>query len=167
MYWGTHGGSAISRTDEFSQFWGRQRDALYRALAVTLGDSRLADEAVDEAMARAWEHWPKVRDYEQPAAWVYRVAFNWATSWRRKMTRRPTRPTGALDRGIEDRVADVDLEDGLAALRPADRRLIVLRYYLEFTPSEIAHALGVPAGTVRSQLSRAMAALRVEMEATS
>ena len=139
---------------------------LYRALAVTLGDSRLADEAVDEAMARAWEHWPKVGQYEQPAGWVYRVAFNWATSWRRKMARRPTRPVGALDRGTEDRVVDVDLEAGLASLRLEDRRLIVLRYYLEFTPTEIAETLGVPAGTVRSRLSRAMSALRVELETT-
>jgi RNA polymerase sigma factor (sigma-70 family) len=162
---------ASSRVGEgtlgFERFWGRERDRVYRALALSLGDASLASEAVDEAMTRALERWSRVGDYEQPAAWVYRVALNWATSRRRKLLRRPTRRDAELDRPTDDQLPDLDLLQQLASLRDVQRNVLVLRFYLQFTPTEIAGVLDLPVGTVKSHLHRGLGQLRVAAEEAS
>lgn len=160
-------GNRVADEQAFEAFWSTHRDRLYRALALTLGDAGLASEAVDEAMARALERWAKVGRYDQPAGWVYRVAWNWATSRRRKLARRPVLPIEALDRPVEDALPDVDLARQLAALRPAYRTVLVLRCYLQLTPTEIAEALQLPVGTVKSHLHRGLEQLRLAQEASS
>lgn len=136
---------------------------MYRALALTLGDHRLAGEAVDEAMARAWDRWAQVGGYDRPAAWVYRVALNWARSWRRKFHRLVvTAEPATLDSHTIDELPDVDLDRLLGALNHRDRELVVMRYFLQFTLTEIARLDGTPVGTVKSRLHRAVAQLRAE-----
>ncbi len=143
----------------FEAFWARERDALYRALAVSWGDPELAAEAVDEAMARALQRWDRVGTYDNPAGWVMRVARNWATSWHRKWSRRPTRPAAALDRPVADDLPDLDLQDALATLPERDRSLLAMRYVLDWTVPHIAVVLDVPEGTIKSRLHRALARL--------
>lgn len=145
----------------------RERDRLYRALAMTLGDPSLAAEAVDEAMVRILQRWDRVASYDQPAGWVYRVALNWATSYRRKMALRPVLPRQELDRPHEDSLPDVELARQLSRLSRHHRTVVVLRYYLQFTPAEIASMLGVAPGTVRSRLHRALEQLRDLREVAS
>lgn len=137
---------------------------MYRALALTLADPGLAAEAVDEAMVRAWSRWDRIGGYDRPAGWVYRVALNWATSRLRKLRRRPIRPAEQLDSATYDRLPDVDLADRLRAMDVKHRTVLVLRYFLQWTPKEIAQVLDVPVGTVKSRLSRATTKLRDEME---
>ncbi len=137
---------------------------MYRALALTLGDYRLASEAVDEAMARAWDRWSQVGRYERPAAWVYRVALNWAHSWRRKFRRVVVAEPASLDGAAMDDVPDVDVSRMLSGLGHRDRELVVLRYFLQFTPTEIARLHSTPVGTVKSRLHRALAQLRSETQ---
>lgn len=155
----------IGRLD-FEVFWSRERDRLYRALALTLGDPGLAAEAVDEAMVRALERWKQVGTYDQPAGWTYRVALNWATSRRRKLARRPIRPSEDLDRPVMDALPDIDLAAQLGRLSRRHRTVVVLRFYLQFTPAEIADLLNLPSGTVRSRLHRALDTLRDLREVT-
>lgn len=154
------------KADGFEAFWSRERDRLYRALALTVGDPGLAAEAVDEAMARAWERWDRIAGYEAPAGWVYRVALNWATSRRRKLMLRPTRFAHELDRPVPDQLPDVDLAVQLDGLPRRQRTVVVLRFYLQFTPTEVARLLDLPAGTVRSDLHRALSRLRDRYEVT-
>jgi RNA polymerase sigma-70 factor (ECF subfamily) len=149
---------------DFEAFWFRERDRLDRALTLTLGDPVLAAEAVDEAMARALERWHVVGRYERPAGWVYRVALNWARSWLRKWNRRPTRPASQLDRPSLDDLPDPDLAGPLAALRVEERTAVVLRFYLQFTPTEIAEVMNIPTGTAKSHVHRGLANLRSLME---
>lgn len=129
---------------------------MYRALAMTLGDPGLAAEAVDEAMVRAFQRWDRLEGYGQPAGWVYRVALNWATSRRRKLSLRPVLPLQELERAFEDELPDVELTHQLAQLSRPHRTVVVLRYYLQFTSAEIASLLDVAPGTVRSRLHRAL-----------
>lgn len=143
----------------FEAFWARERDALYRALAVSWGDPELAAEAVDEAMARALQRWDRVGTYDNPAGWVMRVARNWAISWRRKLSRRPTRSAESLDRAVTDALPDLDLRDALATLPERDRTLLAMRYVLDWTIPGIAAVLDVPEGTIKSRLHRALARL--------
>lgn len=140
--------------DGFVDFYERTREPLHRALLATLGDPQLAVEAGDEAMVRAAERWSQVARMQQPDGWVYRVAVNWATSWRRKWGRRPTLPVEALDRVHLDASAQ-DLVDVLAPLPLQQRQILVLRHVLGYSTLETAAALGVAEGTVKSGLHRA------------
>lgn len=153
--------------DGFEAFWSRERDRIYRALALSLMDHQLASEAVDEAMTRALERWSKVGSYERPAAWVYRVGFNWATSRRRYLAIRPLRRNHEIDQPVRDQVPDVDLAARLAQLRRDHRAAVVLRHLLQFTPAEISTILEVPVGTAKSYIHRGLAELRdLEQERT-
>src|ERR1700733_14749109 len=84
---------------DFEAFYAEARTPLARALAVTTGDRDLAVEAVDEAMARAYQRWSRIARLENPGGWVYRVGLNWATS----VLRRRNRP---WPRAAEDRAVD-------------------------------------------------------------
>ncbi|NNF69022.1 MAG: hypothetical protein HKN01_04565, partial [Acidimicrobiia bacterium] len=89
----------------FEEFYRQHHDRIWRGLAVTLRNTHLASEAVDEAMTRAYERWDDVADYVNPAGWCYRVGLNWATSRLRKATRETIGQN--VDRPyVDDEVAD-------------------------------------------------------------
>lgn len=148
---------------DFDRFYADHVDRLRRAIAVTLGDGDLAAEATDEAMARALERWGQVGRYANPAGWVYRVAVNYATSRRRRIKRRvlraetPDRAEWMVDR-------DLELAQALGRLSDDHRAVVVLRFQLDWTIDQIAAALDVPAGTIKSRLSRALGELRRGLE---
>lgn len=148
----------------FTAFYERRRAEVHAAVAVTLGDHQLAADAVDEAFVRAAERWVEVSRMQRPAGWVYRVAVNWATSWRRKWSRRPTLPTTALDREHDDDLDSVTLTDGLAGLPLIQRQMLVLRFVLGYSVPETAAALDVAEGTVKSGVHRARQQLRADAE---
>lgn len=144
----------------FEVFWHLHRDQIVRALALTLNDPVLAAEATDEALTRAYQRWHRVSGLDDPAGWVYHVASNWATSWLRKMHRRPTRPRDELDRPVLDHHDDVDVVRAVRKLSVLHREVVVLRFYLDWSVAQIAAALHVPEGTVKSRLHRALAHLQ-------
>jgi RNA polymerase sigma-70 factor (ECF subfamily) len=145
----------------FPEFYRAHVGHIYRALAVTLGNDDLAREAVDEAMTRAYAHWRRVRGLDNPAGWVFRVGFNWATSWWRKVRREQ----GVLTEERHPRAAATDpavfaARDALARLPLGQRAVIVCRVLLDLSTAETADALGISEGTVKSRLSRGLTALR-------
>jgi RNA polymerase sigma-70 factor (ECF subfamily) len=154
----------VSRTAEFDAFYRRERATLYRALALTLRDADLAAEAVDEGMVRAYQNWWRIHGYDNPAGWVYRVALNWAISRTRVRSR-----SVAMDRLPEQSVefaepADAALARAIAALPSKTRAVVVLRFHMDWSVEQVAAALRVPPGTVKSRLHRGLAALRSELE---
>jgi RNA polymerase sigma-70 factor (ECF subfamily) len=92
---------------------------------MTLGDSDLAAEAIDEAMVRAYQRWAVVSRYDNAAGWVYRVAVNWAVS--RLRLRRRTLPAvqAAAD---ELRLPDPVLAEAVKRLSTSHRAVVVLRF---------------------------------------
>lgn len=152
----------------FEGFWSRERDRVRRALALTLGDGDLASEAVDEAMVRAYARWGRVGGLRDPAGWVYRVGLNWARSALRKRRLRPTVSTEMLDRAPDraDPLVDegLDLWAAVETLSVEHRAVVVLRFYLDWPVEQIAAALQLPAGTVKSRLHRALATLEDRRE---
>ena len=145
----------------FNVFYQGSRDRLYRALALALGDVDVGADAVDEAMTRALERWDEVVRYENPAGWVYRVGLNWGRSAQRRRSRMPN--TSSSSKSYEMSLPEPDLAEAVADLPPRYRTVIVARYYLQWTPAEIAQALHVPGATVRSRLKRALERLRRQM----
>ncbi len=148
--------------DRFEDFYLAQWDSIYRPLAATIGDPHLARDATAEAMARAFQRWSKVRLYRNPSGWVYRVGLNWARSRFRKRRREvlgDPPPHAATDGGIPDH----DFDRALRSLPLDHRAVIVLRYYMDWSQEDVAAALGVPVGTVKSRIHRALRKLEQEI----
>lgn len=162
---GTAGpGSDVPDTSfpSFEDFYRRHADTLRRALCLALGDTDLGREAVDEAMTRACERWAEVSGYENITGWAYRVGVNWARSRQRRYRWRDHRPVP--DRGVPAVPGDPELTDALARLKTDHRAVVVCRFYLDWSVEETAAALGIPAGTVKSRLARALSSLQRTLE---
>jgi DNA-directed RNA polymerase specialized sigma24 family protein len=153
---------AVTDQAGFSAFYQDAWPSVARALAIALGDRDLAVDATDEAMARAYPRWGRLRGYDNPAGWVYRVGLNWARSHHRRMSRR----RGALDRAepVPPPVSDPEVRAALMALPLKLRSVVVCRLLLDWSVADTAKALGVRPGTVQSRLHRAIQTLEVSLE---
>jgi len=152
--------SQVPMTADFSTFYAAERNPLVRGLSLTLGDDVLANEAVDEAFTRALHRWHVVGTFDEPQAWVYRTAKNWATSrFRRRSRDRKFAPKIATPESSIDPTPDPQLADALTLLPADQRNVLVLRYYLDWSIEATAEALEVSAGTVKSRTNRALGEL--------
>jgi RNA polymerase sigma factor (sigma-70 family) len=130
------------------------------ALAVMCGSRVVAEDAVQQALAKAWERAERGERIDYLAAWVTVAARNLVRSWFRRV-RVERRARAALRQQPEAREATattdehVDVERALAGLTKIQRDTTVLHYYLGMSVAEIAAALGVAEGTVKSTLYRA------------
>jgi RNA polymerase sigma-70 factor (ECF subfamily) len=131
------------------------------------GDRQEAQDVVQEAFCRALARWPRLARYDDPVAWVRRVAWNLATSGRRRartalrVLRREQ--VAHVDGPRPDRIA---LVTALAALPRSQRRAVVLHYLADLPVDEIADREGVAVGTVKSWLHRGRAALAAQLHQT-
>lgn len=153
---------AVSTEHEFEVFYRAESAGLHRALTVALGNADLAREATDEGFVRAFQHWRKINRYDNPAGWVYRVGLNWARSRLRKTKREII--TDDIADAATSWTQDVDLLNAVAGLPLEFRSVVVLRYLMQWSTAEVATALDVPTGTVKSRLSRALDQLREALE---
>jgi RNA polymerase sigma factor (sigma-70 family) len=142
----------------FADFYRTAWPSVARALSVALGDRDLAIDATDEAMARACARWGKLRHYDNPAAWVYRVGLNWARSYHRRLARRL--PFAHPEATEAAPVADPAVSEALMELPLRLRSVVVCRLILDWSIAETAEALGIRPGTVRSRLHRAVQSLK-------
>lgn len=152
----------VANAAAFERFFEREWDGVYRPLAVTLGDPELARDATAEAMARAFEHWSRVQHYRNPAGWVHRVGLNWARS-RFRHTRREVLGGKAEPTSPHWEPSDPAMSNALKRLPIKFRSVVVLRYLADWSQEQIADALGIPVGTVKSRVHRALSLLRKEM----
>lgn len=146
----------MTAEDEFTAFYEEWRSPIRRGLALALGDIGLADEAVDEAMTRALTHWEQVSGYERPEGWLYRVGLNWARGIFRKRRYELLSDLEPSLRSSDDPLPDPDLIEAVGRLSLTLRSVVVARYYLDLSTSEVAETLEIPEGTVKSRLSRAL-----------
>jgi RNA polymerase sigma-70 factor, ECF subfamily len=150
------------RSDEdFEDFYQANYPRLVGQLTVVTGSLEDAEDAVQEAFARASTRWARLRAYDAPEAWVRRVALNLATTGLRHarrqlaaLARLPT-PTAEPPRST-DRLA---IEAGLRRLPLRHRQVLVLHYGADLPVEQVAQQLRLPTGTVKSRLARARAAL--------
>jgi RNA polymerase sigma factor (sigma-70 family) len=140
-----------------------QRDRLYRAVALVVGDTTLAADAIDEAMTRAYTRWDRIEDYASPEGWVYRVAMNVARSALRKTRREDLWEQPPAEKVFDDQ-PDLELRAAVGRLPVKFRSVVVGRYLLDWSTAETAEALGIPEGTVKTRLKRALARLAKDLE---
>lgn len=148
--------ASVTMDEEFTVFYEQWRPQVRRGLVLTLGDVALADDAVDEAMTRALTMWDTVRAYDRPDGWLYRVGVNWARGMFRKRRYELLTDLEPNLQSSEDPLPDPDLIEAVAGLSLKLRSVVVARYYLDLSTSEVAEALEIPEGTVKSRLSRAL-----------
>ena len=151
----------------FDELYAAHYGDLTVQLYAYFGDQQEAQDVVQEAFCRALSRWRTVAHYDDPVAWVRRVAWNLALSkWRATRTaltflRHRRRTEIEVDGPSPERVA---LVAALATLSAQHRRAVVLHYLADLTLPEIAEREGVPVNTVKSWLHRARAALAAQLD---
>lgn len=148
--------TTTARTD-FEQFCRDRYPVVARALALALNSVELGGEAADEAFAVAWERWGTISRMSNPSGWVYRVGLNWGRSFLRRVRREVSwSDVERRDRVLEAPTSDPALVRALSKLSAKHRSVLVAKYYLDWSEAEIAAALDIATGTVKSRLSRAI-----------
>jgi RNA polymerase sigma-70 factor (ECF subfamily) len=148
-------------SDEFDKFYTESVRRVSGFIYALTGDRTEAEDVVQEAYSRAWQHWDRLGTYGDPEAWVRVVAYRIQVSRWRRVTAgfKAHRRHGAAPDVPEMSVDYVAIVTALKAIPAAQRRAIVLYYLVGLSVDEIAEETGVPAGTVKSQLFRARSRL--------
>lgn len=144
---------------------------LRKAAYGVLRDMDLAEESAQQAIVTIWRELPRLRDPRRFDAWCYRILARICYAERRRAQKHevaslegacglPSRSDLSHDVLLRDQ-----LERGFARLSLEHRAVVVLHHQLDLPLDEVAEALGVPTGTVKSRLHRAMAQLRASLEA--
>jgi RNA polymerase sigma factor (sigma-70 family) len=153
----------------------RHQDAALRTACLVLAGESDADDAVQDAFVKAYAALGRFRVGASFRPWILRIVANEARNRRRSAGRR----VGLALRLAEDRPADdaapspeaavlarerrAALLGALSGLSEDDRLVLGYRYFLDLGEAEMAEVLGVPRGTVKSRLSRALGRLRVQI----
>jgi RNA polymerase sigma-70 factor (ECF subfamily) len=160
----------------------RGDEEAFASLAVPLGnrlhavahrilrDIQLAEDATQQALLSVWRDLPQLRDPARFEAWSYRLLVRacYAESHRKRRSTNPIVVLRMDEEGHEGLAPVLDrdqLDRGFRRLSIEHRSVVVLHHYMDMTLEDIADALGVPEGTVRSRLHYAMRALRAALEA--
>ena len=151
----THGG-------ELEPLFRAHYARLVRAVALVCGDGEVAADAVQEAFVRAHVRWRRLRHYDDPVGWIRRVALNLVHDEHRRARRKRR----AIDRlAAEPAAVDAGPETGTLArlleTLPRQQRTAVALYYVEeLSVAEVAVAMGLAEGSVKSHLHDARRRLR-------
>lgn len=155
----------VRHIDEYGDLFARTHVRLVRLAFLLCGDQRRAEDAVAEAFARVYPRWRR-GGLDDADAYLRRAVVNQLHSgWRYlRLERGHSERASGDDRGQvmhADQSADRDaLMRALAELTQRQRAAIVLRFYEDMKETEVAEAMGVPLGTVKSSVSRGLDRLR-------
>ncbi|QQS00873.1 MAG: SigE family RNA polymerase sigma factor [Austwickia sp.] len=164
-------GERSDRDEAFTVFVRLHGHALRRYAYVLTGEASAADDLLQASLGKLYLAWDKVAAPDARLAYARRTMARTQASWWRRPVRRerpaadppePTRPGpdgAAALRTVDDRDEVWRL---LATLPPRTRAVLVLRYYEDLPEADIAAALGCSVGSVKSQLSRGLARLRLQ-----
>lgn len=150
--------------EDFEAWVLARGSALARSAYLLTGDVHLAEDLVQETLARVADHWRRVRRRGEPDAYARRVMHHLAIdAWRRRRARPPEvvtdthREVGHAGPDVERRLV---LRQALARLTPKQRAVLSLRFYDDLTEVQTAAVLGCSVNTVKSQTRQALLRLR-------
>ncbi|MGH3430439.1 MAG: sigma-70 family RNA polymerase sigma factor [Mycobacteriales bacterium] len=148
---------------EFRSFFDDLLPTVLRVAQRMTGDRASAEDVAAEAFARAFARWRRVGTLSYREGWVLRVASNLAVD----LARRRARVLRTVSTDSADGADSVDLRmtlrPSLARLSRAQRQAVVLRYVADMSENEVAAAMHIRPGTVKSHLHRATQALRTDL----
>jgi RNA polymerase sigma factor (sigma-70 family) len=153
--------------DELAVFCEREHRRLVAALDLMCGSLPMAEDLAQETLARVCKDWRRIRTMDAPGAYAHRIAMNLAASaFRRRAAERRARERYGTD-GMEwsdpDSTTSVAVRRALQGLRPEQRKVLVLRYFLGYSVAEAAEVLRMPVGTVKTHAYRGLTCLRDEL----
>ena len=153
-----------SRDSDFMEFVRARSLSLRRTAYLLCGDWSSGDDLVQEALAKVYVAWPRIAATEAALSYtrttMLRTYLNEKRKWRREVNLGdvPEHPTDDQDTALT-----VTLSALLRQLPSKQRAVLVLRFYQDLSVPQIADELGIPEGTVKSQLSRGLATMRVRL----
>jgi RNA polymerase sigma-70 factor (sigma-E family) len=155
----------------FEDFLAARLAALLRYATVLACDPHLAEDIVQEVLARAQPRWARIAAADVPEAYVKRMIINELASWRRRRAARVVPLSHDALETVTEPHADVQSDLGerdamirrIARLPVRQRIVIALRFYEGLSDQEIADLLGCRPATVRSHTSRALASMRADL----
>lgn len=163
------GGGGDELTVRFLRLADRELRPAYRLAGYLLGSADEAEDAVQEAIIRAWRGWPNLRDENRFAVWFEQIVANVCRDRGQRRSRLRALPLDAKMVVVarDPFRAALDRDEVGRALQalPADQRaVVVLRYWRDLPLEEIAERLAVPLGTVKSRLHYGLLAMRNVIE---
>jgi RNA polymerase sigma-70 factor (ECF subfamily) len=149
----------LVKTDSaFERFYTNEAKAVFTAVYLMCRDRQLAEDATQEAFARALERWARLEPQPWAAGWVVTTALNVA---RRSLRRHWAWP---IAREVRNQEEAVDLWTAVRRLPRRQQEAVVLYYRMGLPVQEIAQIFGCEQGTVRTHLTRARESLRMMLE---
>ena len=156
------------RDADFAAYMAARQPSLLRTAYLLSGDRHTAEDLVQTAFAKLYLSWDRVQRRELVDGYLRRILVNEHNSlWRRAWKRRETSTDAPPERTVLDRPDDGESAALWAFVQTLPRRqraVIVLRYYEDLSEAETAEVLGISVGTVKSQASRALAAMRSRVD---
>lgn len=157
--------------DSFQQFVRQHQGTLFGFAVNLCGDRVLAEDLVADVWTTVCEKWARISAVDYPLAYVRRMVLNEFLKDRMRRIRTSTTASGDVP-GQNEATPDpairhaelAALTGQLSTLPRQQRAALVLRFFLDLTDADIADELGCTAGTVRSYVSRGLAALRVTLD---
>ncbi|MBI4901781.1 MAG: SigE family RNA polymerase sigma factor [Actinobacteria bacterium] len=162
----TQAGRTRVEVPDFDSWVAARGPALLRLAYVLTGNGADAEDVVQDALSRALPRWSRISTVDDPDAYVRRMVVNAHVSRWRKRRRREVPVEVVHDRPVPAGVGAEDrdrLWRACRALPPDQRTAVVLRFYEDLDYAEIAALTGVREGSVRSRVSRGIAAMRHEL----
>lgn len=178
-----------ARDVEFAEYMSARQPSLLRTAYLLTGDRHAAEDLVQTALAKLYLSWDRVQSRDLVDGYVRRILVNensslWRRAWKRREITTDELPERAASGGVWPDPHDPAATSGQPSIPPSvqlsvqasarraalwefvqtlprrQRAVVVLRYYEDLTEAEVAEVLGISVGTVKSQSSRALAALR-------
>jgi RNA polymerase sigma-70 factor (sigma-E family) len=153
-----------SATADFEAFVAARSTALWRSAYLLTGDPQRAEDLLQTALVKAWRRWDRITRREAAESYVRAALVSTYTDWWRRRWNGEISTGDLPETTAPSETARVevrrDVLAALALLPRGQRAVVVLRYFDDLTEAQTADALGVSVGTVKSQASRALAALR-------
>jgi RNA polymerase sigma-70 factor (sigma-E family) len=155
-----------SQDSEYEQFVRARTSALLRCAYLLTGDQHLAEDLVQEALARTHLSWRDLHAVGNAEAYTRKIMYRLQISvWRRRRFKETYQDGMPEPRASGDLANDISMRlsmrRALGLLSARQRAVIVLRYFDDLTEVQTADALGISVGTVKSQSRDALARLRV------
>lgn len=151
----------------FREYVVARRSALLSAAWLLTGETRAAEDLVQEALSRVWPRWARVVACGDPHAYVRQTLVRTYASGRRRRWHGERPVAQVPERVTEDAFGPADDRADVAVLlgvlSPGQRAVLVLRYLEDCTEEQTAAALGCAVGTVKSQHAKALARLRAHL----